>query len=195
MAAQTNGNGSANFIPRYGMILSTVTVVVVVIGGFWGAVIGPIATRQEKLEARLDLVGRDLSQNHLTIREHEEFKNRLDRENAVLREMLKAVVPRTEHESRWEGFDKAISRIDVRHAETQKNVVPRDEIAARLNFMENNFKLLSDRIAELRNTVTAPYPVREQIDRLNAEIAEQRRVHSTEMAEMRRLLQERAIKP
>lgn len=189
MASPANGNGNGGFIPRYGMIISTVGVVVLVIGGFWGAVIGPIASRQEKLEVRLDIVSKDLASNHLTIREHEEFKNRLDRENAALRDALKAIVPRSEHEARWEGFDRHIARIEARNAEAQKSVVPRDELSARLNFLENNFKLLSDRIAELRSTLTAPYPVREQIDRLNAEIVEQRRMHSAEIAELRRILE------
>ncbi len=73
MTTPTNGNG---FIPRYGMIISTVGVAILTVGGFWGAVITPIAARQEKLEAKLD--------QHITIREHDEFKARLD---GILKEL------------------------------------------------------------------------------------------------------------
>lgn len=159
-----NGNGNG-FTQRYSVVIQTVTVAALIVGGFWGAVINPM---------RAELT--DLKKDQLTIREHEEFKNRLDREIAVIREGSHAIVPRSEHEARWAEFDRNIARIDARHNETQKLVVPRDELNARLSFLESNGKVLGDRINDLRTSITAPYPVREQIDRLNAEIAEMRRL-------------------
>lgn len=182
-APHANGNGNG-FIARYGMIVSTVGIAIVAIGGFWGAVINPIAARMEKLEGRLET-------QHLTIREHDEFKLRLDRENSRLRDDVKVIVPRSEHEARWLAFDKNMARIEDRFSDAQKLVVPRDELMGRLVFLENNFKLISDRLSTLREAVTAPYPVREQIDRLTNELVEQRRAHGAELAELRRQLQER----
>lgn len=164
MSAPTNGNGNG-FTQRYSVVIQTVTVAALIVGGFWGAVINPM---------RAELI--DLKKDQLTIREHEEFKNRLDREIAVIRETSRSVVPRSEHEARWAEFDHNIARIDLRNAEGQKLIVPRDELNARLNFIESNTKVLSERVNDLRTSITAPYPVREQIDRLNTEIAEMRRL-------------------
>lgn len=183
MATHANGN-NGGFIPRYGMIISTVGVAIVVVGGFWGAVINPIAVRMDKMEDRLEA-------RHITIREHEEFKNRLDREIAAIREVQKQAVPRAEHEARWTAFERDIAAISLRQSDAQKLVVPRDELNGRLGYLESNFKLLSDRISELRSQITAPYPVREQVERLTTELLEQRKATSAEIAELRRQLQGR----
>lgn len=93
----TNGNG---FIPRYGMIISTVTVAIIVVGGFWGAVINPITTRMEKLE-----------NNHLTVREHEEFKLRIDKDLTRL----------NDHMSRGEVNERMLS-LASRIADQQRQI-------------------------------------------------------------------------
>lgn len=87
--------------------------------------------------------------------------------------------------------DATFARLDVLRADEHKLVVPRDELTSRLSYIEGNFAVLSARINELRISLTAPYPVREQIDRLTTELAEQRRATSAEITELRRQLSER----
>lgn len=123
MPADSNG-----FSQRYSTIIQTVTVVALFIGGFWGAVIGPIAARQEKLEVKLE--------GAISRAEHEEFKLRIDRDIARidadrLRDKT-AVVPRSEHDARWSATDKDLKLLSERLNElrtaTTSTYTTRDEI-------------------------------------------------------------------
>lgn len=143
MGAPPNGNGNA-FIPRYGVIISTVGVVILIIGGFWGAVIGPITVRQDKLDGKLDA--------HLSIREHEEFKSRLDQRitqlNNDLLRLAEVVVPRKEHEATSGTLNVTI-------------------------------KTMQDRINEIRRDTYQTVTVGDDLKRLQGEISELRKqLHS-----------------
>lgn len=80
-----------------------------------------------------------------------------------------------EHEEFKLRVDKDITRIEAARLRDADKIVPRDELTARLAAIETNAKIISDRLNELRAMTTAPYPVREEISRLNAEIVELRR--------------------
>lgn len=142
MAGQSNGNG---FVSRYGVIVSTVGVVVLVCGGFWGAVIGPMVSRIEKLE--LGTIG---------IREHTEFRFRLDQEIVRLRldfqRLADSLVSRPEHTEKWRSND-------IANANQQRQI---DEINKRLGdtyTLRDALGALDKRIDRLSNIVLqAPQP-------------------------------------
>ena len=85
-------------------------------------------------------------------------------------------MPRTEHEARWAATDRDIANLKSRLSEDEKLVVPRDELSGRLTNSENNFKLLSDRINELRNQTLTTVTVRDELARVQNEIIELRRL-------------------
>lgn len=60
----TNGNGWSS---RFTVVLQTVTVAGLFVAALWVGVISPIASREDKIDA-----------TKLDVREHEEFKKRLD---------------------------------------------------------------------------------------------------------------------
>lgn len=87
--------------------------------------------------------------------EHAEFKYRIDREIALIRdEQLRrsaVIVPRTEHEARWKSTDD------------------------RLQLLADNFKLISDRLNEVRSAATGSVTLRDEIGRLHTQLDELRR--------------------
>lgn len=148
MAADTNG-----YISRGNMtvVMSAAGLVMIAFGGF-------ITFQNNATDRRIDAVREDIKEiqikldsKYLRKDEHEEFKYRVDREVAQIREEQQrrsgAIVPRTEHEARW-AADTA------------------------------TLKLLSDRLNEVRNLATSnsTVPLRDEITRVQSEISDLRKL-------------------
>ncbi len=129
-----NGNG---FSQRAGIVLQTVVVVSLFVGGFWAGVIAPLNQRQHDLETEL--------KNYISKDEHAEFKLRIDKDITEVKDQILRlrglVVPRSENEVRWVA-------------------------------QENNMKLLSDRLNELRTTTTSTYTIRDEVQRLEKQLSD-----------------------
>ncbi len=129
-----NGNG---FSQRAGIVLQTVVVVSLFVGGFWAGVIAPLNQRQHDLETEL--------KNYISKDEHAEFKLRIDKDMTEVKDQILRlrglVVPRSENEVRWVA-------------------------------QENNMKLLSDRLNELRTTATSTYTIRDEVQRLEKQLSD-----------------------
>lgn len=100
-----------------------------------------------------------LETGYLRKDEHLEFKSRIDRELQRLSEdalrRQASVVPRTEHEARWIATENSLKAATAREAE--------------------DFKLFSDRLNEVRGATTGTVTLRDEIKRLQDDIAEMRR--------------------
>lgn len=133
----SDGNG---FSQRYSTIVQTVTVVALFVAGFWAGVISPLAVKITEIE-----------KGGISLREHEEFKLRIDNDIARLDHRIAlnslAVVPRAEHEARWSAY-------------------------------EANQKLLSERLNEVRNLAGAnsTVPLRDEMTRVQNEINDLRKL-------------------
>lgn len=196
-AAAPNGNG---YVSRSSLTagISFAGLLFVALSAFFGFVITSLNARMAELkEAQAVFISRP---------EHAEFRDRLKEaierngsEISLLRtdrvQIISAVAETKRLDAVLVEFKRQVeatfSRLDILRADEHKLVVPRDELTSRLGYIEGNFALLSGRINELRASLTAPYPVREQIDRLTTELAEQRRATSAEITELRRQLSER----
>ena len=152
MAADTNG-----YISRGNMnvMISAAVLVVMVAGGFFTFLISAVDGRINDLKSEV----RGFDAIYLRKDEHIEFKARLDKDIGLIRdEQLRrgaAIVPRTEHEARWAATDDNIRRAVAREAE--------------------DFKLFSDRLNEVRSTTSGTVTLRDEIKRLQDDIAEMRR--------------------
>lgn len=148
MVADTNG-----YISRGNMtvVMSAAGLVMIAFGGF-------ITFQNNATDRRIDAVREDIKEiqikldsKYLRKDEHEEFKYRVDREVAQVREEQQrragSIVPRTEHEARW-AADTA------------------------------TLKLLSDRLNELRNTASSnsTVPLRDEMVRVQTEITDLRKL-------------------
>lgn len=134
MSATVDGNG---FSQRAGIVLQTVVVVSLFVGGFWAGVIAPLNQRQHDLESEL--------KNYISRDEHAEFKLRID---------------------------KDITAINDRILRDRSQVVPRSENDVRWTAAENNLKLISDRLNELRTSTATTYTIRDEVVRLEKELSE-----------------------
>lgn len=120
MEVKPNGNGNGNYSQRYGVIIQTVTVVAIFIAGFWTAVVMPIRSQLDQT---------------LPIREHEEFKHRLDdkfldqkaelqreiEENSVrVRRLEDGIVTRGELQQIWAKDAEQVSNIQREIDELKK---------------------------------------------------------------------------
>lgn len=70
-------------------------------------------------------------------------------------------------------LEEGILRIDARH---ESHVVPRSEMTIRLDTISNQQALLAERINDVRKSVSSQVTPGDEIKRLQAEIAELRRV-------------------
>jgi len=99
---QPNGNGWGQ---RYAMIIQTVTVVAMFFAGFWAAVISPMVSRQDKIETKIEWFTKDNRADFLSIHEHQEFKQRVDKTlDAMSLELIRlreGQVTRGEHLQKW----------------------------------------------------------------------------------------------
>ena len=84
-----------------------------------------------------------------------------------LREAGKHYIVRGEHEEFKLRIDKDISRIE-------SHVVPRAENETRWIASEKDVRVLQDRINELRTATTSTYTLRDEINRLQKEVADLR---------------------
>lgn len=151
-AIETNG-----YISRGNMtvIISAAGLVMLAFGGFLTFQNTAIDNRINDLKAEV----RGFEGTYLRKDEHVEFKLRVDKdvqrlaEDALRRQAT--VVPRSEHEARWISTDNSIRQAVGREAE--------------------DFKLFSDRLNEVRSATTGTVTLRDEIKRLQDDIAEMRR--------------------
>jgi len=83
-------------------------------------------------------------------------------------DIQKTFLRKDEHEEFKAGLRREIEEI-------KSEVVPRPENETRWVAAEKNSQLLSDRLNELRNATTSTYTVRDEMIRLQAEMAELRK--------------------
>lgn len=148
-----NGNG---YISRGNMtvIISAAGLVMLAFGGFLTFQNTAIDNRINDLKAEV----RGFEGIYLRKDEHGEFKLRVDKdvqhlsEDALRRQA--SVVPRTEHEARWIATENSLKGAIAREAE--------------------DFKLFSDRLNEVRGALTGSVTLRDEIKRLQDDIAEMR---------------------
>lgn len=159
--AAPDGNG---YISRGNMtvIISAAGLVMLAFGGFLTFQNTAIDNRINDLKAEV----RGFEGIYLRKDEHVEFKLRVDKdiqhlgEDALRRQTT--VVPRAEHEARWNASDLALRAAVAREAE--------------------DFKLFSDRLNEVRGSTTGTVTLRDEIKRLQDDIAEMRRHQMRENA-------------
>lgn len=139
MTTTSNGNG---FSQRAGIVLQTVVVVSLFVGGFWAGVIAPLNQRQHDLEGEL--------KNYISREEHAEFKLRIDKDITEVKDQIlrlrALIVPRSENEVRWVALDanlKTISdRLNELRTSTTSTYTIRDEVVRlekELSELQNRF--------------------------------------------------------
>lgn len=150
MTVRPDTNG---YISRGNMtiVMSAAGLVMVAFGSFFGFLNSATDRRITDLKEELSKT----EQNFLRKDEHAEFKYRIDRDNALLREAQlrrdATVVPRSEHEARWKSTDD------------------------RLQLLADNIKLISDRLNEVRSAATGSVTLRDEIGRLHTQLDDLRR--------------------
>lgn len=148
MATETNG-----YISRGNMAVVLSAAAILLGGAGWF-----ITNQQAQTDRRIDAVREDvkemqikLDSKYLRKDEHEEFKYRLDRDIALIREEQQRrgsqIVPRTEHEARWSSY-------------------------------EANQKLTTERLNEVRNlaSINSTVPLRDEMARVQLEISDLRKL-------------------
>lgn len=148
MASETNG-----YISRGNMAVVLSAAAILLGGAGWF-----ITNQQAQTDRRIDAVREDvkemqikLDSKYLRKDEHEEFKYRLDRDIALIREEQQRrgsqIVPRTEHEARWSSY-------------------------------EANQKLTTERLNEVRNlaSINSTVPLRDEMARVQLEISDLRKL-------------------
>lgn len=104
--------------------------------------------------------------------------NATDRRITDLQADIKAHLRKDEHEEFKLRIDKDLTRLDIRITAAATRVVPRSEHEARWAATDKDVRLLAERLNELRNTSTSTYTVRDEINRLQTEIQDLRKVLS-----------------
>lgn len=152
MSPVPNGTGNG-YISRGNMtiVMSAAGLVMLAFGSFM--TFQNAATDRRITDLKEELAKSEL--NFLRKDEHIEFKYRIDRDIALIRdEQLRrgtAIVPRTEHEARWKSTDD------------------------RTELLASNIKLISERLNELRTATSGTVTTRDEISRLHLELSELRR--------------------
>lgn len=83
-------------------------------------------------------------------------------------DISKSYLRKDEHEEFKLRLDKDLARIEA-------EIVPRREVEARAETVDKNYTILSDRLNELRTSTTSTYTVRDEMIRMQAEMAELRK--------------------
>lgn len=111
----TAKNSLLNGRTSYPVILQTVTVVSLFVGAFWVGIISPI-----------DISIRQLEVEKLSIREHDEFKARIDQEMLLMQKAMEHILiespGRKEDEAHWQNQTDRITALTDRLNELQKLV-------------------------------------------------------------------------
>lgn len=102
--------------------------------------------------------------------------NANDKQIARIDASLDRTLRKEEHEEFKLRIDKDITRLDNRLAVGSLAIVPRTEHEARWAASDRNIALLSERLNELRNATSSTYTIRDEVHRLQTELAEMRRV-------------------
>lgn len=109
--------------------------------------------------------------------------NAIDTRIREVKDELRTTLHKDEHEEFKLRIDKDIQRIDSLRLDDNLKVVPRNEQEARwkstdekIQILSDNFRLISDRLNELRTATSGTVTTRDEINRLNAELNELRRL-------------------
>lgn len=136
-APASNGNG---YINRGNMtvMISAAGLVMLAFGGF-------ITFQNGNTDRRLSDIREDIK-GMLRKDEHEEFKLRIDKDLTAIH---KDIVPRTEHEARWEASEKEATllaaRLNELRTSTTSTYTLRDEVSRLQTEISELRRVLSDR--------------------------------------------------
>lgn len=83
---------------------------------------------------------------------------------------LRTSIQRSEHEEFKLRIDRDIARIDAARLRDKTDVVPRTEHDARWEATSKDIRLLSDRLNELRTSTTSTFTIRDEVQRLEADL-------------------------
>lgn len=107
-----------------------------------------------------------------------------DRRIADIKEELTRVesnyLRKDEHAEFKLRTDKDIARVEADGVRRAGINVPRTELEARWEASDKNIKLVSDRLNELRTATTSTYTLRDEINRLQLDLSELRKVVATD---------------
>lgn len=134
-AASPNGNG---FSQRYSTIIQTVMVASAFLGAFWAGIISPISVRLS-----------DVEKSSIALREHEEFKLRIDKDISRINAQLLTIVPSAVHDAHWAATAKDIQQLadrlnDLRTSTTSTYTI-RDEVVRLQTEITELRRLLAER--------------------------------------------------
>lgn len=96
----------------------------------------------------------------------------LNQRQERLDEKLAGYITREEHAEFKLRIDKDIANLNDRTLRDRQQVVPRTEHEARWHATDENIKLLSDRLNELRTATASTYTVRDEVVRLQNELSD-----------------------
>lgn len=99
----------------------------------------------------------------------------MDRRLTEMREDTKATLRKDEHEEFKLRIDRDINLIREEQQRRAGSIVPRTEHEARWIATDNNIKVLSDRLNELRTATTSTYTIRDEVISLKSEVQELRK--------------------
>jgi hypothetical protein len=103
--SEFNGNGNG-WAQRYSIIIQTITVVGLVVGGLWAGIIAPMGGRINELERETvtEREARDLK---------DDINRRIEENRAAIEKVKDQEVPRAEHEEHWkEESDRLVALHD-----------------------------------------------------------------------------------
>lgn len=137
-----NGNG-AGFVTRVQALIAGAALVILICGGFWGAVISPMQSAILRIE-----------DGKLSIREHDEFKSRQD----IARITLETDIRRE--------LDATIHRLDA----LERSIVTRAELEVHWKGDQDRIAEVGSRLAELRTQLASTYTVGDELKALQKRI-------------------------
>lgn len=159
-----NGNGNG-WSQRYSVIIQTVTVVGLAVGGLWAAILGPM---KEQL-TEFDL-------HKLSDREHEIFVKDVDNRFREIRDQAMKVVPHSVDEEHFVALDKRIEEIRQSVLKLEADQVPRNEHeehwkeeAARVTALHDNFQELNKQFQAVYNAGDVIKALQKELDDLRTQ--------------------------
>lgn len=156
-----NAQANNGFTQRYSTIIQSVTVVGLFVAGFWAGVISPIQYHLTQLDG-----------DTIKIREHNEFKSRIDSERQIIKddvrrnlERLEAMVnklatdqvSRAEHNQHWEWIAERINAVNARMNDIGKEYSSSYTLGDQLKSLQ---KQLDDLRMDIRNHPPVVVPVK-----------------------------------
>ena len=172
----------------YSIIVQTVIVVGMVVGGIWAGVINPLSTRVEILERKIDdrvdrlasgmvAIEDKLASVAVTIREYSAFKDDVDNKLSKLEAMPERFINIREHEEFKSRLDQTIGVLKDQFIVAQKDIaslrdnqVTRSEHVTHWDMTKEDIGRLTNDIGILRRDFGGQYTVAEKIKDLQTQI-------------------------